>query len=966
MKKIIFTSFLFCLYLASPASAKFDPAFTWTTMETPHFLIHYHQGVEEIAKRAAVIAEDVHVRLAPRMRWEPKGKTRLVLVDAMDEANGMAFPIPYNWMVVFLTRPGGGPVLGLSSYDEWLRLVITHEYTHILQLDMVTAGPDTVQSIFGRIYFPNLFQPIWMIEGLATFEETEQTMGGRGRSPGVEMMLRMAALEDAFPTLGQMSVFLDSWPSGQAPYLFGESFTRFIAEKYGRERLAEISLAYSGRSVPLLVGSTGRRVLNESYASLYEEWKTQLQRRFEKQRAEIARQGLTAALPLTSRGFANMGASFSPDGSRIAFAAVRGDEYPGIYLMNRDGSGLRKIVENMFLISTSGNGLAWSPDGSRLYYAKAEIVRNTNYYSDLYFYDFEKRRETRLTRGLRARDPHVAPDGTRLVFVANRLGKTRLASLDLASFRKKPLTKDAAVYLTPESDLLYAAPAISPDGTKISAAVWQDGGIQDIWVFDLTGNKLFEVSHDRALDLAPAWSPNGRRLYFSSDRTGGFNIYAYDLETQRLWQVTNLVGGAFTPSLSPDSASLAFASYSAAGYDIAVMKMDASTWKEAAPYQDPYPRIAYEDKPVETTTRPYSPLSTIYPRFWLPWFGVNEKSGVLGGFLTFGQDVVQRHQYFITGLYGPKYGRSWYSLDYLYDGFFPTFHLHASDTDVTHSDLLADAQGIENYVEKQKTFGLSMILPLLKVPRQHILTIGYQHRELGAFTDLPPWTGYSGVLPAQGVLGSGRASYVFNNSRTYNFSISPEEGRMIEFAYERIDRSLGADFELNKYTADWQEFINLPWRHHVLQARVFVGSSTGDVLPQRAFQLGGDNPGDILLSLDDQNVHLRGYPVNSFRGQKVGLGSLEYRFPIKNMEQGADTKAIFFRRAHGAVFYEAGNAWDETFRNNELKRSVGGELRLDTYLSYYFPITFRFVVAKGLDEQGDFFAYVGLWAPMAL
>jgi len=76
------------LLWAAAAHAKFDPSFVWTTLETPHFLIHYHQGGEEIAKRAAVIAEDVHARLVPRIKWEPKEKTRLVLVDAMDEANG--------------------------------------------------------------------------------------------------------------------------------------------------------------------------------------------------------------------------------------------------------------------------------------------------------------------------------------------------------------------------------------------------------------------------------------------------------------------------------------------------------------------------------------------------------------------------------------------------------------------------------------------------------------------------------------------------------------------------------------------------------------------------------------------------------------------------------------------------------------------------------------------------------------
>src|SRR3990172_1890516 len=81
-KSLVFV--LFAVLFAVPAFAKFDPSFTWTTLETPHFLIHYHQGEEELAKRAAVIAEDVHERLVPRIKWEPTSRTHLVLVDALD------------------------------------------------------------------------------------------------------------------------------------------------------------------------------------------------------------------------------------------------------------------------------------------------------------------------------------------------------------------------------------------------------------------------------------------------------------------------------------------------------------------------------------------------------------------------------------------------------------------------------------------------------------------------------------------------------------------------------------------------------------------------------------------------------------------------------------------------------------------------------------------------------------------
>ena len=943
--------------------AKFDPSYVWTTLETPHFLIHYHQGGEETAKKAAVIAEDVHARLVPRIKWEPKDKTRLVLVDALDEANGYTSPIPYNQVVIFLTQPSGGPGFGLTSYDDWLRLVITHEYAHVLQLDMVTEGPATVQKFLGRIYFPNLFQPMWMIEGLATFEETEQTSGGRGRSPGAEMIIRTAVLENAFPDLGQASVVPDSWPSGQVPYLFGEGFTRYIAGKVGREKLAEVSVLYSGRSFPFLVGSTGQRVLFDNYKTLWDDWKRELQLRYGRLRDELTAKGLTASAPLTRKGFVSTSPAFAPDGAALAFSVVDGDEYPGIYLVRPDGGGAKKLAENVFSVSASGTELAWSADGTRLYYTKIEITRNTGYYNDLYYYDLKADAEVRLTRGLRARDPHPSPDGRKLLFVMNRMGMTRLAVLDLSTVRRRPAEEQDIVPLTPWSAEQYETPRWGPDGNRIAAGVWLPGGYRDLRLLHPDGTVIEDVTHDRATDLGPAWSADGKYLFFSSDRTGIFNIYIYEPETKRIFQVTNVLGGAFAPSPSPDGRTLAFASYSARGYDIHRMSLDSSAWKPAEPYVDRYPRMQYAEKAVETSSRPYSPISTIYPRFWLPWFGYSYESGTMVGALTFGQDAVQRHSYLASVFYGPKNGRLWYGLDYFYDGLYPTLHMHASDNDVTYADFLEDASGRRDYVERDRTFGASLIVPVLKNARQQMLTLGYQRKDLSPLTKL---TGYSGTLPAEGDLASVRASYLYNSARRYAFSISPEQGRTFEIGAERFDRSLGSDFEFTKYTADWHEYLNLWWKHHVLLLRVFGGTSTGQAPPQGAYQLGGDNPGDITIALDDQNVTLRGYPINVLRGQKAALGSLEYRFPITAMEQGSDTKPFYYRRLHGAVFAEAGNAWDGAYHGADLRRSVGAEARLDMTLAYYLPLTIRFVVAKGMDQGGELQAYVGLWVPLEL
>src|SRR5512138_410761 len=80
---------LLLLLIVLPAAAHaatFDPSFAFMTIETGHFKIHYHQGLEQIGKRAAVTAEEVHQKLSPLLRWAPEEKTNIVIADNSDFA----------------------------------------------------------------------------------------------------------------------------------------------------------------------------------------------------------------------------------------------------------------------------------------------------------------------------------------------------------------------------------------------------------------------------------------------------------------------------------------------------------------------------------------------------------------------------------------------------------------------------------------------------------------------------------------------------------------------------------------------------------------------------------------------------------------------------------------------------------------------------------------------------------------
>ena len=65
-----------------------------------------------------------------------------------------------------------------------------------------------------------------------------------------------------------------------------------------------------------------------------------------------------------------------------------------------------------------------------------------------------------------------------------------------------------------------------------------------------------------------AWTPDGRSILYSSDRTDVFNVYIKDLETGEERQVTNVIGGAFVPSMTRDGNEIVYAGYHASNYSI--------------------------------------------------------------------------------------------------------------------------------------------------------------------------------------------------------------------------------------------------------------------------------------------------------------------------------------------------------------------------------------------------------------
>src|SRR5262249_32042514 len=133
-------------------------------------------------------------------------------------------------------------------------------------------------------------------------------------------------------------------------------------------------------------------------------------------------------------------------------------------------------------------------------------------WDDLFVFDLESGDTHPLTRGQRAHEPDVSPDGKSVACAITSSGRRDLAVVPIASPPPRILPPHIA-------GLVYS-PAWSPDGRLIAYARWKQGGYRDIHIYDLGAKTDRALWVDRAMDMDPRFSPDGRFLLLSSDRTG--------------------------------------------------------------------------------------------------------------------------------------------------------------------------------------------------------------------------------------------------------------------------------------------------------------------------------------------------------------------------------------------------------------------------------------------------------------
>jgi Tol biopolymer transport system component len=554
--------------LHAAAGATTNPRLKWKTISTEHFDVHFHEGEEWTAEQSAKIAEEIYGPITGVYHYEPK-RCHIVLLDTEDYANGAAYY--YDTKIeVWATNLE----FNLRGTTQWLRNVITHEYTHIVSIQAAMKMPLRLPAIYFQAVdfedekrpdvingYPDVIVsypisganvPAWWAEGVAQYQSP--SMRNDCWDSHRDMILRAGLLENTLLSYDDMGFLGHRSIDNEKVYDHGYSLVRYIAETYGEDSIEKIN-AHLGDWNRLTIDGAIEKVSGKSARQVYDDWKAALKRRADAMLAPVyanPREGVV----LNDGGFMTLGPSFCPDGQTVAFLSNRGSDYAatGVYTMGRDGKSVQRVVDGV------SSRPFYSHDGKRLVYAKhekADIYGSR--LSDVFVYDFASKKETRVTHEWRAAEPSWSPDDARIVFVLNADGTHRLAVMDRDG-------KNSKVIYTPEKGTQLYSPRVSPDGARVLFGIFTSG-TRDIASVGLDGRGFrYELRTDSD-ERDCAYANGGRSMVFVSDRSGIFNVYGMDLATREVVQLTHVIGGAFMPDAAADGA-IVYAQYTGKGYRV--------------------------------------------------------------------------------------------------------------------------------------------------------------------------------------------------------------------------------------------------------------------------------------------------------------------------------------------------------------------------------------------------------------
>ncbi|MBI5216349.1 MAG: PD40 domain-containing protein [Ignavibacteriae bacterium] len=390
-----------------------------------------------------------------------------------------------------------------------------------------------------------------------------------------DMFLRDATVHEYLPPIQ----FLD----GYFAYRGGQSLWYYIATKYGEEKIGDILMRVkSSRSVE----EGFRSAIGLNIKELSERWEKEQKVLYW---PDIAKRNepVDYARRITDHtedgSFYNTSPSLSPLGDKIAYISNQDDYFDVFISSTIEGSSPSKLIkgqrtadfEELHLLTP---GMAWSPDGKEVALAAKSGEQDAIILVEVESQD-EQKIEFHLD-GIFSID--WSQDGNYLTFGGSKNGQSDIYVYNFTTKELKNITNDIF------SD---ADPAWSPDGKSIYFVSDRSEHLSlmnnqqnfkmqtyanrktDVYKINVENSVVTRLTDTPLNDEAgPTPLSDGKHLLLISDLNGINNVYSLDLQTDSLRPLTNSLTGIYQISLSRDGNKMAFSSLHKGGFDLFLMR----------------------------------------------------------------------------------------------------------------------------------------------------------------------------------------------------------------------------------------------------------------------------------------------------------------------------------------------------------------------------------------------------------
>jgi hypothetical protein len=492
------------------------PELEWNTLETDHFYIHFHQGLDSIAYKGAQIAEQCYQPIMDQLELDDFGKTDIVFSSEDEIANG--FAMPTNQIFIWVSQ---NDVSGrFAGSEKWLNLVIPHEFQHVAQFQ----AHRTWLGIFGAISIP-----AWWMEGMAEYM-TEVWRVGRSDS-----RLKIHTYRNTMNRL-------DPHDDGYAKVLY-------LAWKHGDSSLVKISrhrlyLMEQEKKYPLLYDfeTAFEEATGQSLSDFNEEWRRVMNTYYYGYKAQKEMVDEVGE-PFSLRKFARVqSARIAPDSSLVAVVGRKNHKMRdySIYTLATDTT---RQVKEMHYGRFSGPP-AWSPDSKQLIIPEYHRGSYGSLLNDLRLINIETKKNKWITQDFRALHPVFSTTGAGLFFVAHPGETSQIYYQDIKTDQRVQISDF-------KGDVQIQSLDLSPDGESLVFMIQEENGDVNISTMSVTGEDFRKITSDPYEDLFPVWAADGKSIVFTSFKNSTPNLYRVTLDSLLVTQMTDVAEGIYSQQRIP-------------------------------------------------------------------------------------------------------------------------------------------------------------------------------------------------------------------------------------------------------------------------------------------------------------------------------------------------------------------------------------------------------------------------------